>query len=118
MKKILTLFLFTLLTCYAQAQLFVDGQSMDEICKGHYLEICQISSFEKIRIAVDYGQLTPAFGTLPRLTDERNQPIRFNSITHALNVLYENGWELVSGYARENNERFLLERRKDKKEVN
>ncbi|HFA51796.1 MAG TPA: hypothetical protein ENJ95_22495 [Bacteroidetes bacterium] len=100
MKKIISCSLFIVFSFYAQAQLYVDGQPLENVFKGKYIKVCpRYIGFNNYRAFIDYGQKLPRklIGrNYANLSYDRNikKPIRFYSEIGIMNYVVENGFDV------------------------
>lgn len=92
--------LFGFIECYAQGKVLVDGVNINEQ-PIEYISITESGRgpVGKIAVVVDYGQKNK-FELLESrvITGDESKPMGFESLTGALNFMYQNGWEVVSIY--------------------
>lgn len=114
MKKSILLFGFFALALNLDAQIYVEGKSLDEVYKGKYLAIEERGLFGSnlSTVIVDYGQRAIPL-EWDELTDESGKLLRFNSIVDILNFFDENGWTYLNIHPSNlDNENYLLLMRK------
>ena len=109
MKKVIIVLCAVLFSTNAFSQ-SIELESLDTL-SVEYIQLLAVEKMtNKARIVLDYG--APKVGAVM----ESGKPFVFNSTIHALNVMYENGYEVVypigsvpgmPGY------RFLLKKRTD-----
>lgn len=73
------------------------------------IEMKVISQQAKTEISVDWGQERTAM-TDYRVKDERGKPVKFNSITDALNWMGSDGWEMVGVFVLDGAQHFYFKR--------
>ena len=110
MKKITILAVLLFQTRLLSAQAYVDGVELTPSNTGQYIEIDpKFKNDGGCVVEVDYGQRQPKDDFL---TDEKNRRQEFDSLVHALNFLYQNGWKVAEiSVSEERGRRVLLERR-------
>jgi hypothetical protein len=102
MKKIvLTSALVLALSIGASAQVIIEGVDINKIDSIEYVEILGYDGglFQsKLNIIIDYGQKFK-IGSDMRIQNAEGKAQRFNTMIHAMNFMYLNGWDFVTSYA-------------------
>ncbi len=115
MKKVLLVLAVVFFSKVSHSQVFVGDVNINDL-DVKYVQIIGYNTSlfgKKMEVVVDYGQKK-----LREIKDEKGKTIKFNSMTHALNFMSENGWkylnymEVVSG--RKVKALYLLERKAKK----
>lgn len=120
MKKIIITLAFSCLigltATFAQK---VNGVAVKDFT-AEYITIGETLTFSSsFRIGVDFGQkITSSWKSKEIvLTDDEGKPIDFNTMTAALNFMYQNGYELVNIYSVKGGDelipRFVLRKKKN-----
>lgn len=97
MKFLLTLIFLTFISVSISAQIYIEGQSLDNIYDGKYIQV-ECTSFGN-RVRIDFGLSRNDFTLFKVINDENGNPHKFNNAVEVLNFFDENGWELVSVYS-------------------
>lgn len=99
MKKIIPFALLLLMIPVGLIAQTIDGKPVSEI-ESNYLKVTEIDILGSMAdIKLNFGQGDA------HLFDERGKPFNFDSIIHALNFFYQNGFELISSYSNSNQDR-------------
>ncbi|MCV6629072.1 MAG: hypothetical protein OIF50_04345 [Flavobacteriaceae bacterium] len=97
MKNMIVVAFLILGAHLANAQVFVEDTNINDE-DINYIQLVGVNTSMfgvKIRVFVDYGQ--PAkFLKADKIRNKEGDPMKFNSVTHALNFMYKNGWKFVN----------------------
>jgi hypothetical protein len=90
------LFAFVCLGHVCFGQILIDGTDINKLEPGTHIMVEVTSQIgAKLRVFIDYGQALEGRGIKQLTIDEGDGKKEFNSPTHALNFILNNGWELV-----------------------
>jgi hypothetical protein len=98
MKTSFTAFLFLLFPFFSSAQIFVDGENLDTLLRGNFVEVCtwQLPFSLRVKATVNYGQPVKFALSYPeegRLTNEKGEAIKFYSYIEMLNLFDYHGYD-------------------------
>jgi len=98
MKKLLLLFAIGIfMTQLSFSQVYVEEQNINEL-DIKYIELVGVNTSMfgvKMKIYVDYGAKVK-FMKSAKIKGADGKIMKFNTMIHALNFMYDNGWEYVN----------------------
>jgi len=97
MKKIVLVIMFAFFAQFSFSQVFVGEQNINDL-DIKYIQLVGINTSlfgVKMKVYVDYGQKVK-FLKADKIRDAKGKIMKFNTMTHALNFMYKNGWRYVN----------------------